>query len=259
VKKKLTAKWSKYKDLVFKMINAESEEHFNAAYEAVLIKCGDDQELRKYFSALEKERESFSEYIIQRAPGNMLMRGSSISESNNSSVLAFIHDITRARSLEDLFVLLLKRQAMKESKTNKRLLEDHLHLQAVQRTATAQWQKDAANHLSLQSYKRFERIVTDSYKYKAVMEGQIVAVSRINNTTDAPPRKLTIRGLATLQDFACSCPNRVAYDLPCPHEICARGLLSLPFFRLDVDPILIPKLALANALLLKTIAFQALN
>jgi hypothetical protein len=129
---------------------------------------------------------------------------------------------------------------MKENKSNKELIDQHLKLQAIQRTYTDVWQRDASRFLSLRSYKLFQSQVAESYDYVAQKVGDVIKVKRGNNN-DAPARVLKMRGAVVNKDYACSCPYTIAHCLPCKHEICERRFLKQELFRNEVDTILIPQ------------------
>jgi hypothetical protein len=129
VKERVTlSKWSKYSHLVTGLIYAKNETIFNESLQLLLHERSHDTGLVTYFTNMAALKETYADYILQTYEGNLGMKGSSIAEQNNSSVLNFINDLTQSRSVEDLVTLLLKRQLMKEKKSNEKLIKDSLIL-----------------------------------------------------------------------------------------------------------------------------------
>lgn len=132
-------------------IQSKDQASFNGGLNLIKDMCGTDGGLIVYFEKLSDDKASFAEYLLSTYEGNLTLKGSAIAEANNASVLSFIHDLTSARSLEELVNLLLKRQQFKETKTNNLLMNQYLTLQGEQRTSSG-WQKSAASSLCLESY-----------------------------------------------------------------------------------------------------------
>ena len=156
--------WYKYESLFYAMVKAKDEASFNTALRIFLEMCGADNDLKDYFQILVRNKASYADYILSTYEGNLGLRGSTIAEANNSSVLNFIHDITSARTIEDLVNLLLRRKQEKEKKTNHKLMNEYLQLQGEQRSLTG-WQLNAAKGLCLESYNRFCDAVAKTNDY----------------------------------------------------------------------------------------------
>jgi hypothetical protein len=71
-----------------------------------------------------------------------------MTEQNNSSVLAFIEDLTSSRCVVELVTSLLRRQHMKEVKKNARLKNQVLFMMNEARMAKDTWRKGAASKLT---------------------------------------------------------------------------------------------------------------
>jgi len=151
------------------------------------------------------------------------MKGSAIAEQNNSSVLSLINDITSARSLDYLVYLLLKRQKMKELKTNDKLMKNHLLLKNEIACTDKCWRKEAASKLSLLAFEKFCSNVSDASESYTVIQAQdTLVVHRIGS--DAPGRSYSS------ETEKCICPDRIAFMAPCAHEIARSKFLKKKLF-----------------------------
>jgi len=150
------------------------------------------------------------------------MIGSAIAEQNNSSVLSFINDLTSARSLDDLVYLLLKRQKMKELKTNDKLMKNHLLLKNEIACTDKCWRKEAASKLSLLAFEKFCSNVSASESYTVIQAQDTLVVHRIGS--DAPGRSYSS------ETEKCKCPDRIAFMAPCAHEIARSKFLKKKLF-----------------------------
>jgi ribosomal protein L40E len=150
------------------------------------------------------------------------MKGSSIAEQNNSSVLSFIDDLTQSRSVEDLVTLLLKRQHMKEKKSNEKLLKDSLILKQEIASAKEDWRKEAATNLCYPSFESFTSTVSNCNNYICTQNDDGYHVKRIGS--DAPPR------IFKNPEDRCPCYIRVAFLVQCTHEVTLLKFVNKPLF-----------------------------
>lgn len=218
------SKWQAFESLFHAMVHAKDERSFNAAHNDLVQVCGTDASLIEYFQKLADDRAFYADYILSTYEGNLNLRGSTIAEVNNSSVLSFVQDLTSARSIEELVTLLLRRQQEKEKKTNHLLLNDYLKLQGEQKTALGS-QLLAAKGLTWNSYNRFCVALGNVNKYTVHCTEGKYAVQRISS--EAPPR------MFETAESRCICEERVAFLAPCVHEISLSKFLKKDLFKLE--------------------------
>lgn len=200
------------------LIQAVDEMAFDAALNQLVFLCGADDGLISYMRDRAAEKETFAEYLLRTYEGSMNLRGSSIAEANNSSVLSFIQDLTSARSMDELVLQLLKRQREKEKKTSHLLYADVLKLEAAKRTVSDATLERAASELCHKSYERFSVAFGNMANYYVELVDCIYVVKRKNS--DAPGRTFMT------QESRCMCQERVAFMMSCVHEIVLQAFLG---------------------------------
>ena len=227
IKKNVTLhRWQKFKAPVMELLNSKSERQFNSYFNEVLRLCNGNDSLRTYFQKLGRQRDTYAKYLLVSNKGNYNLHGSVISEQNNHSVLSFIKDITSTRSLDELLILFLKRQKMKELKSNKTMMENSLELNGLHDSATNEWSRHASKKLALLTYNRLCTHVMNSSNYEVSRDPNgSYRIQRLDSI-EASPRMITDE-----RDH-CSCFTRVSYLMPCSHEIALRSYLRKNIFEL---------------------------
>ena len=225
IKKEVTlTRWNKYQPLIYEMINAKSSATFDVALESIQLLHAGDNTLTSYFEGKSNDRSTFVQYEREKFFGNMGLLGSTMSEQNNSSVLAFIEDLTSSRCVVELVTSLLRRQNMKELKTNARLQNQVLFMMNEARMAKDTWRKEAASKLGQYSYQKFISEVQKSQDYVVNESEGFFVVRRINS--DAQPRRFLA------ESTRCVCTFRIGHLMPCAHEIALSKFCGIPIFNI---------------------------
>jgi len=210
--------------LVYDMINAKDSATFDSALNQIQQLHTGDTSLNSYFAKKGQVRSTFAQYERETFLGNMELLGSTMSEQNNSSVLAFIEDLTSSSTLVEMVTSLLRRQHMKEVKTNARLQNQELFMNSIARVASEPWKKEAASKLTQYSYQKYVLKVESSKDYCVYESNGLYLVRRINS--DAPPRNFPT------ENARCMCSFRIAFMMPCDHEIALLRFRGKPIFNI---------------------------
>jgi hypothetical protein len=217
--------WNKYSDSTKHMIHAKDEQSFDFYLNDLIQNAtiDKDEKLANYFRILGEKREYYADYYLQTYEGTLGMVGSVIAEQNNSSILAFIDDLNSSRSLDALVIKLLQRQRLKEKKTNRTLLTNHLILkkEATMKHAP-EWKISAAEHLCLGAYQNLCTKVEQVYLYTVETMQSVdsgIITYKVKRDDGSP------RVFHSPHD-RCNCVDRIAHMWPCVHEIALRMNLN---------------------------------
>ena len=159
--------------VINRIMNASSEEKFNQ-YTNDLITIGKGKpKLIQLVNDMKKNMVSYVGYIIDHTPGSCCQRGSTRSEQNHSSVLAFIGKEFTGE-LDEILIHLLNRQCNLIKGFNKlissqasqmRITIDKLH-QSKKHPILL----DAAKYLNQEAYNKFHKSYIDRIYYHLSIE-----------------------------------------------------------------------------------------
>jgi hypothetical protein len=215
------ASWSTYEQTFHCLLSSINESDFNSNLQQ-LLNLANDEKLKSYFRDLGNDRGTFADYMLKSYEGNLGLKGSSMSEQNNSSLLSFVDSLHSSRTLDELLLVLIRRQKMKERKSNNTLLKQSMLLNHEVRGATEGWRKEAATKLAYYSYVRFCGTVQQSANYTVERDDLGYKVTRKHS--EAPAR------FFQNETMRCTCESRVSYMAPCAHEIAIRSFRRVPLF-----------------------------
>ena len=179
-------------------------------------------------------KNTYSQYCLDKIPGNRGRHGNQVSESNHSSALCYLNDGNRKGNnfCEHPIVLirqLLKRQKKHVNACNGRLFGESSKMNIerfrLQQASSTPANMDLMRAASALNFNEYE--VYKGYQRRANVElsmtrenhdilGSITSVSSVRYP-DAPPRVFR-----SDQD-RCDCIERVKDLAMCPHEIKAKG------------------------------------
>lgn len=224
------------------MVNANSEIEYEAALQAahVLLASlpgGRNGEWSEKLDQFASERKTYASYCLNSIQGSREIQGSSASESNHSSVLAFLNEGNKSgnsycESPITLIRDLMKRQKARNQTINKRLFGES-QLMKVERDSLARLPPThSKENLLLASkclcYTAYERYKTNmhrtiDYQLERCMNNESshdVLYYTVKSTRypDAPPRILHEDN-----SFRCSCEKRITEQDMCVHEVVAFG------------------------------------
>lgn len=225
---------------VREMVTATSSDKFEHAYttamEILTATASFNQQHVDTLIDFKSKKESYSSYILSKTKGTRGKHGSSLSESNHSSVLIHLNDGDKYKNnyceepmtlVKDLFL----REQYLVNKFNSVLygekvkLETELHI--LRNENSEQCLIDAAGSLSLKSYQRFKMRVGRLNEYCCeFLEDDTANVSSKKFVT--APARLLHRG-HTDGIYRCrSCEASISYEEMCEHELLANNMTFLP-------------------------------
>ncbi|GFH55396.1 hypothetical protein CTEN210_11872 [Chaetoceros tenuissimus] len=225
---------------VREMVTATSSEKFEHAYttamEILTATASFNQQHIDTLIDFKSKKESYSSYILSKTRGTRGKHGSSLSESNHSSVLIHLNDGDKYKNnyceepmtlVKDLFL----REQFLVNKFNSVLygekvkLETELHI--LRNENSEQCLIDAAGSLSLKSYQRFKMRVGRLNEYCCEFLEDDTAKVFSKKFVTAPARLLH-RG-HTDGIYRCrSCEASISYEEMCEHELLANSMTFLP-------------------------------
>ena len=224
------------------MVNANSEVEYEAALQAAYVLLaslpgGRNGEWSEKLDQFASERKTYASYCLNNIQGSREIQGSSASESNHSSVLAFLNEGNKSgnsycESPITLIRDLMKRQKARNQSINKRLFGES-QLMKVEQDSLARLpsthSKDnlllASNCLCYTAYERYKTNMhrTTDYKLERSMNTESindVLYYTVKSTRypDAPPRILHKEN-----SFRCNCEKKITEQDMCVHEVVAFG------------------------------------
>ncbi len=221
------------------MVNAPTEEKFeevlSLAKERLQAEQPRDMQMEKNLEEFAKIRNTYAQYLIAQVPGNLNRHGSSISESNHSSVLVYVNDGNKTGNVfcEDANILikeLLQRQKKHSTEKNKVLFGDRQKMKSVVADLEHRSPTDdrthllnAARELNLPTYQRFQSFYERESNYVAediVLDParpDLVSTAVRSNVGEEPPR------VFHNETSRCGCGDQLAHEDMCVHEIVAHG------------------------------------
>lgn len=213
------------------MCKANSEANFMSAYDEAKVKLqglatGRNLAAEEALEEFKDDRDHYASYILDTKKGTRGKHGSSISESNHSSVLVHLNDGDRSKNsyCEKPYTLvkdLLQRQQHQMNNMNNLLLGEKDELDIIKfqfNQATPKSLKDAANTSCLQSYFAFSKCVKRTSEYSVTEENPLCRVVSCNSRPNVPIRKCVRQ--SENDPFACpGCPVSTAYEAQCVHSL----------------------------------------
>ena len=230
-----------------RMVKADSEQEFEdtlqAARNLLQSQLNRNGQLESDLEEFASLRKTYASYCHAQVPGNRGYHGNAISESNHSSVLAYLNDGNKngnnfCGNLLTLIRELLKRQQNHVTKANERLFG----MTQKMRVERAGLVGQPATHETIDLLKAAAVLNLPSYeRYKSrrqrAFKNYRLDPSHVNQETqqtchavfstqypDAPPR------LFADMNSRCGCQERLAEEDMCCHEILSKGGFNENYF-----------------------------
>ncbi|KAL7524268.1 hypothetical protein ACHAXR_000497, partial [Thalassiosira sp. AJA248-18] len=180
-------------------------------------------------------KNTYSQYCLDKIPGNRGRHGNQISESNHSSVLVFVNDGNSKGNTFCEHPIILIRQLLKRQKKHvntcngrlfgetSKLITERFKLQQKPSTAANIDLITAASSLNLTEYEKYKgylRRANEDYTMTCTIDESTGATLRKVSSTrspDAPPR------IFLSEQDRCDCVERIKDLGMCLHEIKAKG------------------------------------
>ena len=218
------------------MCNATSEHVFDVAYSKAMAMLQNavnrngkaEDELKSF----KEEKATYASYILCKKRGTRGKHGSSLAESNHSSVLVFLNDgekkiNTYCEEPHTLVKDLFQRQKCHINKWNEELYNDSLkmHIEANSFNASTPPALVSANScLSLLSYGRFKKRVLRLNEYCLEVKSDTHIVIRSRKYANASPRHC-YKSSPEDAFFTChTCEAAVAYEEQCEHSLLSNDM-----------------------------------
>ena len=220
------------------MCYAKTESQFEQAYEKGMEILQDkssrdenhEQQLRKFYN----ERNMYASYILSKKRGTRGCHGSSISESNHSSVLVHLnegdkHGNSYCEKPHTLVKDLFFRQKKHINQWNMQLYNESVELDVIRENIDIDYEPslyEACSTLCLSTFKRFRNRLNDAKNYvKQVQSINCVCIQSLKHP-DAPAR--ICHRKSQNQPFTCkTCEITIAYEEQCVHSIVANDMLYI--------------------------------
>lgn len=218
------------KDELRKMCNAKSEEEhtrtFNAAMSVLQSRLNRTEKPEDELIKCRNERSSYAHYILSTVKGSKGRHGSSLAESNHSSVLIFLNDGERQLSVykenpHTLVKDLFQRQAVHINKFNQELYNQKIRLDTEKQRFNGSTHKalvSAIDCLCLNSYEKFKSRVSRLSEYEMVEISDNHRVVKSKKYVSATPKHCYRSG--NDGHFSCqSCEGSIAFQEQCEHSL----------------------------------------
>ena len=211
------------------MCHAISQDQFNECYDKGMTMLQEresrniniEDELEKF----NKEKATYASYLLKQMRGTRGYHGSSLSESNHSSVLVYLNKGMKRESnykkeplqlVKDLF----KRQEIHVNKWNEEIYHDAMKLHLIEEkfdSATPQALEVACASLCLKSYRKYEAQYNRISEYEKIniSDCEIHVKSLMYPT--APVRRCLLDEIS--QTYICGkCEISCVYEIQCIHS-----------------------------------------
>lgn len=220
------------KDMVYSRTQTLFEEAYNKAMNVLLQNELRNENLEENLRKFYNERSTYATYILSKKRGTRGCHGSSISESNHSSVLVHLNDgdkfgNTYCEKPHTLVKDLFYRQRTHINHWNSVLYNESLQLDLLRSKINIDHEPslfEACSTLCLNSFKRFSIRLKEAKNYvKKMQSTNCVSIKSLRHP-DAPPR-LCYR-TSMNHPFTCkTCEVTVAYEEQCVHSIVANDMM----------------------------------
>ena len=174
--------------VVQKMMNATSEDEYNALKDTLIQSTAGQPRLISFLNDFVNSKQSYVAYEIDSIHGSCLQRGSTRSEQNHSSVIAYIGK-EYTGELDHLLKMLLGRQMNLSTEANCLISKEYGQLR-VQKNLLLNKNvnhilTEAVSYLCFSAFKSFQMAYQDMHKYTMSSSNGIINVHR-DGTTALP-------------------------------------------------------------------------
>ena len=232
------------------MVDSATEKYFEFSLKQAKLKIKsinngrEDREASASLDMFADKRSCYASHILKICKGTMGRKGSSVAESNHSSVLVYLNDGVRKQNdycedphalMNDLFQI----QKGHIQKWNVLLQEQHVKMECEIRTLQSMegnsFSKcillDAAKHLTVESYETFQKDVMSSQHLSLDTEHDEINECDVTVIHDVRYPNSTPRKFSDMKQ-RCDCERQVGYMAQCRHEIMLHGKFILGCFAL---------------------------
>ena len=225
--KQIGPSYNRFSGWIHKILEAHDESSYDIYCELALTHVdGKHSKFIDVINDLMLRRKNFAGYIIDSTSGSCCHRGSTRAEQNHSSVMSHIGK-DYVGELEEILLLLLKRQMNKTLQDNNQLSKEYFSSRIISTPDTSIDPNNilvqAKNNLCEFGYEMFKGSFTQAnhYKYKLYSNGQ-THVFRIGKQ-DKPRVFLD-------KSHRCTCKMAVSNEQQCAHEIVLLNYFDLNRF-----------------------------